>query len=121
MTEVAGVGPDAPTATNDAGARQSVTLALMDQAFPWLGALKVGEVIQGGMKKYGRDNWRGLSQDEILNHVVIHLGAYFAGDKSDDHLAHAACRVLMALDISLDPARSLYLFKNRPGDPPLVQ
>lgn len=119
MKVVAGVGPDAPVVQNARGARQSAAPTMLNDAFPWLGAIEVGKVIQKGIPRYGKDNWRGIDSDEHLHHAMIHLAAYFAGDRTDHHAAHAACRALMALDQIMDPERNERLFKLRPGDPPL--
>jgi hypothetical protein len=61
--------------------------------------LAVAEVLDGGARKYGPDNWRRIDVREHLNHCITHLFAYLAGDGSDDHLEHAACRAMMALEI----------------------
>lgn len=119
MKVVEGVGPDAPVTQNDRGAWQSAAPTLLNEVFPWLGAIEVGKVLQRGLVKYGKDNWRGIPPDEHLHHAMIHLAAYFAGDRTDHHAAHAACRSLMALDQVMDEDRNERLFKLRPGDPPL--
>lgn len=116
---VAGVGPDAPTVTNASGARQSEVPVAFGLAFPWLGAIAVARVVKGGLTKYGRDNWRGLTAEDHIEHAMMHLAAWFAGDRTDDHLSHAGCRLLFALDMQEDPERSRRLFESRPGDPPL--
>ena len=36
-----------------------------------------------------------------LNKALIHVMAHQAGDTSDDHLGHAAGRLMMALEIDL--------------------
>lgn len=97
LTIVPGVGPDAETITNAAGAKQSATTRRLDLVPP-LAILAVGEVLHHGAKKYGADNWRGIPVAEHLNHLLIHTYAYLAGDQSDDHLSHVACRALMAME-----------------------
>ena len=58
-----------------------------------------------GAVKYGDNNWRKIPIADHINHALTHQMAYLAGDTSDDHLAHAACRALFALDLllSADP------------------
>jgi len=48
-----------------------------------------------GLQKYGP--WNGLTPaEESLEHAFDHIEAYFKGDRSEDHLGHAAARLLMA-------------------------
>lgn len=93
------VGPEAPTVTNAAGGKESHTGRRMD-LIPPRAILKVAEVLHHGAEKYGEDNWHKLSLATCLNHALIHVYAYQSGDRSDDHLGHAACRLLMALELS---------------------
>jgi len=47
---------------------------------------------------YGRYNWRkGLPISDTLNHCIKHLYEYLAGDKAEDHLAHALWGVAAAM------------------------
>lgn len=97
---IEGVGPDAPTKANARGGRQSDSPYRAD-LLPGLATLDVTRVLKDGADKYGEDNWRNLSPREIINHAMVHLLAWNAGDRSDDHLSHAACRCLMALELEL--------------------
>lgn len=100
LPSVAGVGPDAPIETNENGVSQSETL----YAFTSLDAhalFRVAATASQGDAKYGPDNWRGIGCEDHLNHALIHIYAHLAGDQSDDHLAHAACRMLMALAVEI--------------------
>jgi Domain of unknown function (DUF5664) len=94
-TRVAGVGPDAPTETGENGASQSKVQYHFDSIDPRT-LLALARVHAEGDAKYGRDNWRGIHPTSHINHAIIHLVAHLAGDRSDDHLAHALCRVGMA-------------------------
>lgn len=114
------VGKGAPLVVNEAGARQSAIPFQLNAAFPWLGAIAVSRVIGEGLEKYGKDNWRGIPNDDHVHKALIHLVSYYSGDRSDDHIEHAACRLLMALDAMANPARNRQLFDSRPGDPPLA-
>ena len=51
---------------------------------------------------YPDDNYKSISIDDHLGRALTHIWAYLIGDKSNDHLSHAACRTLMALDIYLE-------------------
>ena len=100
LRSVAGVGPDAEVVTNEKGAHQSRVEYRLDLVPP-LALLSVGQVLKEGAEKYGVDNWRGIAPDEHINHALVHLYAFLAGDTQDDHVTHAACRILFALDLLL--------------------
>jgi len=98
VANIPGLGPDTSTIVNERGAKQSELpyLVSLEEAILW-----VFGVLHRGAKKYGRDNWEGLSAEDHVDHAIIHLLAWNAQDESDDHLGHAACRALMALDTML--------------------
>lgn len=98
--KVAGVGREEPTVTNERGARQS-RLNYRCDLLPALASLAVSAVLHDGAAKYGADNWRGIPVRDHLNHALVHVFAFLAGDAQDDHLEHAACRALMALELHL--------------------
>jgi len=95
-----GVGPDAPIETNEHGASQSRTLYAFTSLDPHA-LFRVAATAASGDVKYGVDNWRGISERDHINHALTHIYAHLADDTSDDHLAHAACRMLMALAIQI--------------------
>jgi hypothetical protein len=95
---VLGVGKDAPTVTNAVGAKQSATIHRAD-LFPPLAFLGVSKVLAEGAEKHGEKNWRGIPVDDHLNHALIHIMAMMAGDEQDDHMGHAACRMMMAYEM----------------------
>ena len=70
---------------------------------------RVAEVMGEGSRKYG-DNlnpngtWQQIEVLAHINHALNHLFNYLAGDMSEDHLGHAACRVLGALGKALRDA-----------------
>ncbi|WP_336786588.1 dATP/dGTP diphosphohydrolase domain-containing protein [Paenibacillus sp. MMO-177] len=92
---VAGVGKDAPTVENEQGGLQSKVLYRFDLLDP-AAMFKMTEVLAQGAEKYGADNWRLISIQEHLNHLLIHAYAFLAGDTSDDHLSHIMCRSMFA-------------------------
>lgn len=53
------------------------------------------------VKGYPDDNYLNIDKREHIGRALTHLFAYMAGDTSNDHLTHAACRVLMALEEDL--------------------
>ena len=86
--------------TNAAGAKQSKIDGRFD-LLPALAVKEVAVVLAEGEAKYGKDNWKGLSIDEINNHVYNHLLDY-QQDANTEDLSHAACRILMALQLHLE-------------------
>lgn len=97
---VDGVGPDAETVTNASGGKQSGSPYRCD-LLPPLAALAVAKVLKSGADKYGAHNWHAIPTVDHLNHAMVHLFAALAGDTQDDHIEHAACRMLMSLEITL--------------------
>lgn len=92
--------------TNERGGRQS-KLAERADLLPPSALLAVAKVLKEGAEKYGDRNWRQIECQSHLNHAMRHLLNYLAGDKTESHLEHAACRILMGLEIKtvgLDPS-----------------
>ena len=95
---VQGVGPDSPIEENPHGGRQSRTLYDMSQ-IPALFLLTLSGLLKEGGEKYDRWNWLMLPTREHLNHAEIHVQAHQAGDTQEDHLLHAACRLMFAWSV----------------------
>lgn len=100
-TIIPGVGPDAPTVTNEAGGKQSASLYRCD-LLPPKATLAVAKVLAYGAQKYGDNNWKKIGVADHLNHAITHIFAELAGDGTDDHLEHAACRIVMALEMAIE-------------------
>lgn len=103
MTElIAGlVGKDVETVENENGGRQSKLNARFD-LIPPQPLFQVAVVLAEGAVKYGEDNWKLIPTNDHISHALAHLFAYLAGDTSDSHLSHAACRVLFAAHTDLE-------------------
>ena len=92
---VPGVGPDVPIVTNEKGGMQSK----VERAFHLMDGkamFRLAGVLHIGAQRYARDNWRKIDCEDHINHALQHLFAYQAGDRQDDHLGHAFCRLMMA-------------------------
>lgn len=63
--------------------------------------LAVAKAMGEGAAKYGNENWRRLPIDNIVNHAVRHVFLWMSGDRSEDHLGHAAAGMLMAKDMEV--------------------
>lgn len=52
---------------------------------------RLAATLAQGASRYGDRNWeKGLPFSDTLNHLLRHIYKYIEGDKSEDHLAHAA-------------------------------
>lgn len=100
-TIVPGVSPDQPVVYNEKGGGQSKSPYRMDLVDP-KSILEIASVLKEGAEKYGDDNWKLISTQDHLNHLLVHVYAHLAGDESDKHLAHAACRAIFALGVELE-------------------
>lgn len=98
MPTIAGVGPDAPTEIKPNGAKQSDSPYRLD-LIPPKALLNTAAILKQGAVKYGENNWRGLSVEDNLNHALVHIYAYLASDRQDDHLGHALCRMMFAKEL----------------------
>ena len=52
-----------------------------------------------GAKRYGDHNWHGLPISNCTNHALKHIYQWIGGDRSEDHLGHAAANLLMAAEL----------------------
>ena len=95
-----GVGKEAETVVNERGGKQSKVEYRFD-LLPPQALAAVAKVLKEGAVKYGENNWHNIDSGDHLNHALIHIYADLAGDNQDDHLEHAACRILMALEMRI--------------------
>jgi hypothetical protein len=100
------LGPNAPVETAPNGAKQSATPCRAD-LLPPAALLHIGAILKGGAEKYGEENWRGLTLRDHINHAYVHILAFLDGDTQDDHLGHAACRMLFALETHLKQSENV--------------
>lgn len=97
-----GVGKDAPILVNEQGGKQSKVNYAFDAVDP-LAMFAMCKVLKEGRETHGNDeNWRKIPIKEHLNHLLIHVYAYLAGDQQDEHLSHAMCRAMFALACDLE-------------------
>jgi hypothetical protein len=56
-----------------------------------VGLRRLAETYAEGAKKYAPRNWeKGIPASNLLNHLINHIEQWRSGDRSEDHLAHAA-------------------------------
>ena len=95
---VEGVGPDCPVIETSGGGKQSDS-PYMCEALPPLAMLAIARVRKHGVKKYGFSNHESVPPEKFLGHALGHLFAYMAGDKQEDHLAHALCDLALMVEV----------------------
>lgn len=102
MTDIKDIaGPNAEISFNRNGGGQSYIPTRFD-LIDARALFKIAEVLNEGAEKYGEGNWKLISIEDHLNHLIMHAYAYLSGDRSDDHLSHAACRAIFALGCELE-------------------
>ena len=61
---------------------------------------RIAKVMTQGAVKYGEYNWRKFDAEQVKDiprHAFKHIVDYMKGDQSEDHLANAACNIMMAM------------------------
>lgn len=61
----------------------------------------IARVMEEGLKKYPRDNWKLIPFEEHINHALCHLYMFLKGDIQDRHLDHALTRIALAYETFL--------------------
>ena len=63
-----------------------------------IGLRALAKTYAEGAAKFGQFNWEnGMPVTDLLNHGIAHIYKFLAGDRSEDHLAHAAWNILGAI------------------------
>ena len=65
---------------------------------PWVAVRAVAVTMTDALNDHDEDGWRKIPRREHIARALRHLTLHLIGDKSEDHLPHAACRVLFALE-----------------------
>lgn len=100
MNGVHGLEPDAPMTTNADGYKTRAS-PYRFELLPTDAVLAVCAIFTSGAKDHGDWNWLKGDAKHHVGKACTHLCAWLTGDRSDDHLTHAGCRILMAIAIDL--------------------
>lgn len=80
---------------NEHGAAQSA-LHGCPKLIPGEALLRLSAVCAEGAGRYAENNWRRIPFEDHLSHALEHLFLYMNGDRDEDHIGHALCRLAFA-------------------------
>jgi hypothetical protein len=63
--------------------------------------LEVSRILAEGSMRYGLNHWQSYDAEDHLNHALNHIYQWLNGDRSENHLGNASCRMLFALFMSM--------------------
>ena len=89
--------------TNESGGKQSDT-PYGFQYLPPRAMFAAAQVALRGARKYGETfenrNYVKIPSEWHISHAIQHLYSFLAGDQTDNHLANAIVRCLLAYDVA---------------------
>lgn len=85
-----------------------------------IGMRRLAQTCKEGELKYSAYNWeKGFPIDSLLNHAIAHIYKFLEGDRSEDHLAHAAWNMMAAMHSEESwPELNIGILRDEFGGPP---
>ena len=94
MKEVTGRGCEYSTGAVRSADAECVRYDLISP----IGLRAVAEACAEGALKYSDYNWeKGMPASDMINHALRHVYEFLEGDRSEDHLGHAAWNLMGAI------------------------
>lgn len=118
--------PDSERVDYASGAQRSAAVKHFryDLIHP-LFAKALARVLAEGAEKYGEHNWElGFPISSLTNHLFAHLYDFMSGDRSEDHLGHAACNMMFLLveaELRYEQNRDQLRLENCQLSPEMIQ
>jgi len=76
-----------------------VDVGVTQQLWPYRVVNVIQAVMEEGELNHPHGSWEEISIEEHIKHADVHLGCYLSDDTTEDHLAHALTRLMMAVAI----------------------
>lgn len=91
---------DDPVITNRNGGSQSA-ISEVFTTLPLNALSALSKLQRLGDERYGPHNWRSIPESDHIDHAFAHMLGHCTGDQTEDHLLHAAWRLVAALEVRL--------------------